>query len=175
MRTFSYWLTVETPGGGGGVENMDSTGNQVYSRGARFRFNFSNPEPGYVYVLNEARAASGDLLTMLYPTPSIRAGSAEVAGGGVQTGWYRFQASDVERVWIAWSPKPQPELERAKRWVNPDDFGQVKDAAEAQTLQRLLAAAAGKETTTRVDEGSQQMVVSGSGDLLVHLAELRTR
>ena len=45
-RTFSYWLTVETPKAGGGSENVDSPGNQVYSRGARFRFNFSNAGDG---------------------------------------------------------------------------------------------------------------------------------
>ena len=178
LRTFSYWLTVETPKAGGGAENVDSPGNQVYSRAARFRFNFSNPESGHVYVLNEARAASGELvLTMLYPTPSLRAGSAGVATGEViQTGFYRFDPkTDGERVWIAWSRTAEEQLERAKRWVNPQDFGQVKDPAETAALQRLLSTASARETTARIDEAAKQTMVSGRGDLLVHLAELRTR
>ena len=177
-RTFSYWLTVETPRAGRPAQSTDSPGNQVYSRGAKFLFNFSNPEPGHVYVLNEAPGASGgSVLTMLYPTPSVRAGSARVNAGEVaQTGFYLFDPkADVERVWIAWSREPQVDLERAKRYVTETDFGQVKDPEEAAALQRLLESAAKRGTTALVDDGSRQTVVSGRGDLLVHKAELRTR
>lgn len=177
-RTFQYWLSVQTLKDGAVVDEVDSAGTGIFSKSSRFRFNFSNPQPGFVYVLNEAAGPGGEpLLTVLYPRPSIRGGSAEVrAGEVVSTGSYLFdQKAAVERVWIVWSPEPQPQLEQAKKWVTQEHLGLVKDAAEAAALKGLLSSAAEKNTTARVDDGSKRMVVSGRGDLLVHMAELRTR
>ena len=175
--TFSYWLTVQTPRDGAAPAEVESTGNQVYSNKAKFLFNFSNPQPGFVYVLNEATGGSGEpVLTMLYPTPSIRAGSAEVrAGEVVSTGTFLFDPStSEERVWIVWSATPQKQLEGAKRWVTQKDQGRIRDGVESAVILGLLMSNQ-KGTDARADEAARRTMVSGNRDLLVHLARLRTR
>ena len=177
-RSFEYWLTVEPPPGISPRGAVESGGNEVFIAGSRFRFNFSNPSTGFVYVLNESTAPSGaPLLTMLYPTPSRRDGSAELTAGEVaSTGNYFFDKNaGVERVWIVWSARPQEDLELAKRWVSPEHQGQVKDSDEARRIVGLLASEATKNTTARTDQPGKRTIVSGPGDLLVHKAELRTR
>jgi hypothetical protein len=66
-------------------------------------------------------------------------------------------------------------LERAKRWVNAQDLGQLKDRAEAREIYDLFVSAAAKNTSARVDDAARRTIVSGRGDLLVHRADLRTK
>jgi hypothetical protein len=176
-HTLTYWLTVQTVKDGVVLAEVESTGTETFRRDSRFRFNFSNPQAGFVYVLNESRGVAGEpLMTLLYPTPSISAGSAEVPVRGVaSTGSFYFDPkAAVERVWIVWSPQPQPQLEQAKRWVNAEHQGLIKDGVQAAVIQGLLMSSAAKGTATRVDEGAKRTIVTG-GDLLVHKVELRTR
>jgi len=177
-RTFAYWLTVEPPARGraGAGQPFQSAGDDVLDASSRIQFNFTNPQTGYVYVLNEDRGPAGEpLLTMLYPTPSRRSGSAEVpAGEVVTTGGYLFGAKPVEQLWIVWSSSPQPVLEKVKRFVTPEDRGLIKASEEAARVLDLLQKSA-QGTTTRSDADVKRTVVTGSGELLVHLTQLRTR
>ena len=80
-----------------------------------------------------------------------------------------------ERVWIVWSPQVQPQLEQAKRWMTPQDKGELKDGAEAAVIHGLLLSAEAKGTTDAPDTGANRVTVTGGSDLLVHKAELRTQ
>ena len=173
-RTFEYWLTVQPWNVGPQGDPVDSAGDEVFNSGSRFRFNFTNPQPGFVYVLNEGKGPAGNpQLTMLYPTP--RSGSAEVPAGGVaRTGHYFFAGQGVEHVWIAWSAQQHQLLENARRWVTPEDRGLIKDGAENAIVLGLLMNGA-KGTKARPDWASKRTIVSGSGDLLVYRADLRIR
>jgi hypothetical protein len=177
-RTFAYWLSVEAWADGKAApgQTFESAGDETFDAASRILFNFTNPQTGYVYVLNEDRGPAGEpLVTMLYPTPSRRSGSAEVpAGEVVTTGGYFFGGKPVERLWIVWSSSPQPLLEKAKRFVTPDDRGLIKAPEEAAMVLRLLTDSL-QGTTARGDAAARRTVVTGDRDPLVHLAQLRIR
>ena len=174
VRSFQYWLTVQPLSAG--ASSIESAGADVFRSASRFRFNFTNPEPGFVYVLNETSGRAGvPILTMLYPTPSLRGGSAGVSVGSVtSTGDFRFDPkSSVEHVWIVWSSQPHQLLERAKRWVNSESQGRIRDGAEAAQVFGLLGNAQG--ATARTDESGKRMVVSGGTDPLIFRVTLQSR
>jgi hypothetical protein len=113
---------------------------------------------------------------VLYPTPSVAGGSAEVPLGRVtRTGDFRFDPnSPEETVWLVWSSQPHQQLERAKRWVNPEDQGRIKDGVEAAIVLGLLMNNQ-KGTTARPDDSGTRIGVSGASDLLIRRVTLKTR
>jgi serine/threonine protein kinase len=168
-----YWLTVEPPEGGPQAP-VAAAVTDAFTTGSRFRFNFTNPQPGHVYVLNEGKGSSGEpLLTVLYPMPSVRDGSARVPAGEVaSTPTYVFRNRGLESIWVVWSVKPHPELDRVKRWVTKEHQGLIKDAAEAATVLGLLIGGQ-PGTGARTDAQTKRTVLTGDRDVLVHRAELR--
>jgi hypothetical protein len=171
---FEYWLTVQKMIDGKPYQDeFESSGQEVFGDGWRFRFNLQGREPGHFYLLNEGPAANGQTtLHLLFPTPSIQAGSTAGAGSPVRTGWAQFtEHQGIERLWIVWSVKPVPELETAiQRYMNPEAAGLVKDPGEASSIVQLLKARLGT-TAVKVEE-TRRTLVSGSGDLIVRLAPL---
>ena len=62
-------------------------------------------------------------LRLLYPMPS----STQGVGSG-ESDWFVFdENAGTEKFWIVWSAKPLPEMQEALRFVNKNDFGEVKD------------------------------------------------
>ena len=179
MPTFEYWLTVQKYRDGQRYgDTFESSGREIFEPGWRFRFNFQGPRPGYLYLLNQGPGAEGRLtLVMLFPTPSVNNGSAFVEGQQrFQTNEFAFDDSrGTERFWIAWSAGQIAELEQAKRWVNPDDAGHIKDQAQAAAILKLLETSPCKAEDVRKDSASQRTVVTVRGDVLTCLAELEHR
>ena len=89
---------------------------------------------------------------MLYPTLSIRGGSAEAPPGQViSADRYRFdRRGGVETVWIIWSPQPHRDLEGPKRWVTPEHQGELKDPEETGRIYAILVSPAAKDTSDDV-------------------------
>lgn len=174
QRTIHYWLTVQKMRDGQPyMDPFESSGREIFENGWRFRFNLESAEAGFLYLLNEGPDAEGRTLRVLYPTPSIRGGSARVDGGHpVETGVYRMdEHTGTEHYWIVWSASELLELERAKRWANPDDQGVIRDRAEADRVRTVLTT---HENDTKIDveATSGRTAVRGRGDVLAIQANL---
>jgi len=138
--------------------------------------NFSSPQPGYLYIINEGPTTGGAIgYTLLFPLPSINDASAEVgAGERMQTNDYQFdQHPGTEKFWVLWAAQPLTELDEIKAAVlNVKDKGWITDQRQRDTVRALLAQGSGAKVETSEDKVKKQTKVVGRGEVLLHLIEL---
>ena len=174
-RRIDYWLTVQRVRDGKPYgEPFQASGQEIFEDGWKFHLNAESPERGFFYLISLGPGADGRrVLRLLFPTPSRQNGSAEVLPGErLQIGPYIVQGtSGPEVFWIVWSTRQVADLEAAKRWVNPDDLGVVKDAVETAAIDRLLSAP--NADGPLESKATGRTVVKGSADPLVFKAELK--
>jgi len=174
--TLNYSLTVLRMRDGKPYrEPFESTGREIFEGGWRFRMNFSTPKPGYLYLVNEGRNASGALgYTVLYPL----VGNAHLNAGQRVTlppePDYNFFTGEpgTEKIWVVWSEQPVAEMEALKQFANPTDEGEVNDLAQVTKLREFFAAHASPPAEVIEDKANKQTTVRAAGPMLVHLAEL---
>ena len=173
-RTFNYWLEVQKMRGNKPYQKVYlSSGKDVFETGYKFRLNVSSPEPGFLYLFNEAQpSSSGTSFTMLYPTPKTNNGASIGANHLVQTGWNTFHGvSGTENFWIVWSLSPVPELEDAKAEAFNRPGGGLTGDILVATKKYLTEKK--KETDTKYKTNKETTTVRGYGDLLVRMVEFQ--
>ncbi len=173
-RNLNYGLTVQKMRDGKPYQDtFESTGQEIFENGWKFRMNLDSPQTGYLYLLNEGPA--GDDVTtynLLFPVPSTNAGSPFVAANQkIETGWMVFdQNQGTEKFWVVWSAEAVPELEAVKGVANPKDKGEISDSAQRRAVEQFLkkhsSAVATKNTAKK------QSSVKAGGNVLVHHLEL---
>jgi len=176
-RQISYSLTIQKMRDDKPYQApFESTGQEIFENGWKFKLNFSSPQLGYLYLLNEGPTSGGAIsFSLLFPFPSINSGSAQIAAGQrVQTGWYVLsEHQGTERLWLVWAAQPVGGLEAVKGVVNPRDKGVISDPAQLDAVRRLLSdyPAARPEK----DSVKEQMNVRGRSEVLLNLVELKHR
>lgn len=175
-RTLNYWLTVQKMRDGKPYQGtFESSGQEIFENGWKFRFNAVSSQSGYLYLLNEGPDAAGKTTyNLLYPMPSLNNGSAQLAfNQQMQTGWYVFdEHQGTERFWMVWSKEPVKELEDVKGVVNPQDRGTVKDQRQVDAVREFLTKNSTSQPEATKDSEKKQTNVKGRGDILVNLIEL---
>jgi hypothetical protein len=156
-------------------EEFQSSGQEIFENGYKFKLNVFSPEPGYLYVFNEGPPeADGTTLTVIYPTP-LRS-NAFVSNQPVHTNWNTFRGqAGTENLWIVWSPSPVSQLEFAKTEALDNRKGAVTDADSMRAVRQFLATHAEPAPAAGKDPTGQQTHVEGVGDVLVKLAKLEHR
>jgi tRNA A-37 threonylcarbamoyl transferase component Bud32 len=182
-RQLSYSLLVQKMRNGKPYqEAFRATGREIFENGWKVQFDFSFPQAGSMYLLNDGPGPGGkEVLSIVFPTPSGNNGSAQVmAYKSVQSAWLLLDNNPGrEKFWIVWSTKPLPELEQAKeqmlaaRQANKDDPQVIRDPQLIQAIRELLAKSA--VATAAVDRESKLTSLSGHGDVLVRQLELEHR
>lgn len=174
-RTLTYWLTVQKMRDGKPYkEPFESSGQEVFENGYKFRFNVTSPDAGYLYLLNEGANDKGEnSITWLYPTPARNNGSAEAAANQtIETGWNTFGGqAGTEQFWMVWALKPVAELESAKDTAFKNK-GELRDAAQAKAVREFLAAHRAQNVEITGDKAKSLTVIKGAGDVLVKQLEL---
>jgi serine/threonine protein kinase len=176
QRSFSYWLTVQKVRDGKNYQDsFQSSGQEIFENGYKFRFNFSSPNPGYLYVFNEGLPEDdGTSLTMLFPTPSRS--NAFVSNQPVQTNLNTFRGpAGTENLWIVWSASPVSQLESAKAEALNNRKGAVADANSNRTVREFLIKHSEPKPDSTKDTTAQQTHVRGVGDVVVKLVQLEHR
>ena len=142
--------------------------------GIRLMFNFS--QAGYLYLLSEDPSSSKDspVYNVLFPAPFYNGGAAllqpnqEVPVPPDEKRFFRFdQQVGLEKVWVIWAKTTVPELDAVKSWVNFQDRGRIRSAAQALAIERYLAKEA--EPPPKVEREATRTIVHRSGDVLVAL------
>jgi len=176
QRSFTYWLTVQKMRDGRLYRDpFQSSGQEIFENGYKFRLNVSSTDSGYLYVINEGPTEEdGTSLTMVYPTPLRK--NAFVSNQPVQTNWNTFRGqAGTEKFWIIWSASPVDQLEAAKTEAFDNRKGAVADLNSIRTVKEFLMTHAKPKPEITKDTTAQQTRVSGAGDVLVMLAELEHR
>jgi len=174
-RTLSVWLTVQKMRDGKPYQNeFIASGQEIFEDGWKFRLNASSPDRTYFYVANEGPGPGGArTLHLLFPTPSINGGSAQLTPGApMQTGWYVFTKDQgTERFWLVASQEPVPQLEAVKGVVNPKDLGLISDVAQRAAIQGLLARAGSRPASVEKDSDRKHTILRSPDPVLVHSME----
>jgi len=179
QRVLNYSLTVQKMRDGKPYEPpFDSSGQEIYENGYKFRLNVSSPQSGYLYVFNEGAGEKGSLsFTIIYPTPATNKGSAKLdANQLIQTNWNTFEGqAGTEEFWIIWAASPVNQLEAARNAAFKSEEGAVGDAAMVRLVKEFLTKHSDPKPETNKDRMRQQTDVRTSGELLVTLLELEHR
>ena len=175
-RSLAYSLTVQKMRDGKPFQDQfESSGQEIFENGWKFRINLSSPQDGYLYLLNEG-PASGDATTynVLFPESNTNGGSPRVtANQKLQTAWMRFDDHQgTENFWLVWSASPVKELEAVVGAVNDRDLGEIKDAAKARTVRDFLKQHSSTKPEVTKDSAKKQSVVKAKTDVLVNAIEL---
>jgi hypothetical protein len=152
-----------------------------FNPGDILHLSFNSPQTGYLYIINESPPFKGQPTSFntLFPTPTANQGSAQLTAGGTSRipnhddGFVLDKEKGTEKLWLIWAAAEVAELEPLKKWINPDDMGEVKDAAQITTLRDFLAARSAVEPQVTRDEALKQTTVKMKGDILVKLVNLQ--
>ena len=175
-RSLSYSLTVQKMRYGKPFQDtFESSGQEIFENGWKFRMNLSSPQEGYLYLLNEGPAA-GDAVTynVLFPEAKTNNGSPRVnVDQKLQTAWMRFdEHQGTEKFWLVWSASPVKELDAAADSVNEKDQGEIKDSAQARAVRDFLAKHSSPKPDVAKDSAKKQTTVKGKREVLVNYIEL---
>src|SRR6185312_1584309 len=176
QRSFTYWLTVQKMRDGKRYQDpFQSSGQEIFENGYKFRMNVASPESGYLYIFNEGPPeGDGSVLTIIYPTRSKSGVLA--ANQPVQTNWNTFRGrSGTENMWIIWSTGPINQLESAKAEALEHSDGELTNANSISAVREFLAKYSATEPKTTKDGATQTTNVRGTGDVVVKLARLEHR
>ncbi len=179
QRSLAYSLTVQKMRDGKPYkEPFESSGQEIFENGYKFRLNVSSPQTGYLYVFNEGAPEKDNTdFTIIYPTPLTNKGSAKLdANQTIQTNWNTFAGeTGTERFWIVWSAAVVTQLESARDEAFENKEGAITDAAMVRTVKEFFAKHSDPKPETTKDTMKKQTDVRGNGDLLVKLIELEHR
>ncbi|HJT54294.1 MAG TPA: protein kinase, partial [Candidatus Angelobacter sp.] len=176
-RRLAYSLLVQKMRDGKPYqEPFRASGREIFENGWKVKFDFSLPQPGSLYLLNDGPAANGTpALALVFPTPSVNNGSAQVmAYQHLQSGWLVFNDSPgKEKFWIVWADKPVAELEQAVTQVAKTKDSVIGDGKLDAAIRDDLNKSAPVQVS--VDQDSKLTTVSGRGELLASGLELEHR
>jgi serine/threonine protein kinase len=183
VRTFNYSITLrKDPKRYPDSAPFQIPGEVVFSPDDRVHFSFISPQPGFLYIINESPPAKGQTssgFNILFPSPTANQGSAQVSAGQTvripdhDIGFVFDAEQGTEKLWFIWAAAEVAELEPLKRWANPQDVGEVKDAAQVEILRAFLATHSTTEPQVTRNDTSKQTMVKMKGDILVKLVNLQ--
>ena len=179
-RSLTYSLTVQkTRDGKPYQEPFQSSGQEIFENGYKFRLNVSSPQSGYLYVFNESAEdkTARTSFNIIYPTPATKQGSPKLdSNSNLQTNWNTFAGeAGTERFWMIWSTSPLTQMEAAKDAAFKDPEGEIRDAVITDGLKQFLITHSEPKPETVKDTALRQTTVSRGGDVLVKLVELEHR
>jgi len=175
-QSLAYSLTVQKMRDGKPFQDeFESSGQEIFENGWKFRMNLSSPSEGYLYLLNEG-PADGNVVTynVLFPEAKTNNGSPRVTPDQkLQTAWMRFDDHQgTEKFWLVFSVTPVKELDAVTNKVNDRDQGEIKNSAQARAVRDFLDKHSSPKAEVTKDSAKKQTTVKGKGDVLVNNIEL---
>lgn len=175
-RQLSYGLTVQKMRDGHPYQDtFESSGQEIFENGWKFRMNVTSPQEGYLYLLNEGPAADGvTTYNVLFPEAKTNGGSPRVtADQRLQTAWMRFDENQgTEKFWIVWAASPVKDLDAVTDAVNEKDQGEIKDSTKRRLVRDFLEKHSSPKPDVTKDSARKQTTIKGRGASLVSFIEL---
>ncbi len=177
-RSFSYFLKVQKVRDGQPFEQpFISSGQEIYEKGYKMQVLLTSQAAGYVYLFNEGKDANDqNTFYIQFPTPKRNDGNAQVATGQqLESGWNTFSwEPGTESIWFIWTAQPEVALETARALALKSNAGQVPAEAVAPLRAFLMRAKESRAEVTK-DVAQQRTVLTGHGDVVLHLLQLEYR
>jgi tRNA A-37 threonylcarbamoyl transferase component Bud32 len=175
-RLLSYGLTVQKMRESRPYQDpFESSGQEIFENGWKFRVHLSSPQAGYLYLLNEGPAAGGaTTYNLLFAASAANSNDPPVTSNQkTETAWMVFdEHQGTEKFWIVWAGAAVPELEAVKDVINAKDKGEISDADKAKAVKLLLEKHSSDKPEAQKDSANKQTNLKVKGDVLVHLMEL---
>jgi hypothetical protein len=174
-QTLTYSLTVQKMRDGKPFQSeFESSGQEIFENGWKFRLNVASPREGYLYLLNEGPAGEAVTYNLLFPETKTNDGSPKVtADQKLQTAWMSFDDNQgTEKFWIVFSESPVKELEAVTNAVNDQDQGAIKDAGKTRAVRDFLQQRSTPKPEVVKDSAKKQTIVKMKSDVLVNVVEL---
>lgn len=175
-REVSYSLVVQRMRDGQPFRDpFEATGRELFEDGWKFRFQFSSPQSGFLYLLNEGPVAKGAIsYQFLFPNPAVNDGAARLtANQPLQTGWYVLgESHGTERLLLVWAKEPVQELEAVKGVVNPIDKGGIENPDQLNVIRQFLSRHAQSKPGAEDGPGRKQTTLRGRSEIFIHTIEL---
>ena len=175
-RDLNYGLTVQKMRDGRPYQDpFESSGQEIFENGWKFRVHLTSPQAGYLYLLNEGPAAGGaTTYNLLFAASAANSNVPPVtANEKTETKWMVFDNHQgTERFWIIWAAEAVPEFEAIKGVINPNDKGAIGDADQEKAVKLFLEKNSSDKPEAQKDSANKQTNLKGKGDVLVHLMEL---
>jgi serine/threonine protein kinase len=176
-RALVYSLTVQKFHNGVSYDQpFETSGQEIFENGWKFKMNISSPQEGYLYLLNEGPGANGGTTyNVLFPEPKTNGGSPRVTTDQkLQTAWMKFdEHQGTEKFWIVWSGAPVKEFDDVTGVVNAKQKGEITDAAQAKAVRDFLEEHSSPKPEVAKDSAGEKTTVTGKGDVLVSNVELK--
>ena len=175
-RLLSYGLTVQKMRSGHPYQDQfESSGQEIFENGWKFRVRLTSPQTGYLYLLNEGPAAGGaTTYNLLSAASAVSANVPPVtANQKTETAWMVFdEHQGTEKFWIVWADQAVPELEAVKGVINAKDKGEISNPEQARAVRGFLEKHSSDKPEAQKDTVNKQTNLKAKGDVLVHLMEL---
>ena len=164
VRSFSYWLDLTRVANGRASDTkIRASGREVFTSGDRFTVNFTSPQSGYLYLLNEGRNYQDQTSFYYIGKYTIK---ADTPTSSAQLG---FDNKDgTENFWFVFSKEPVAGLEGHQPPLEIP-LEQTSD------VQKYLSQAVPADLTSAEDMSNAQTRVSGSGEAIAYKVSLRHR
>lgn len=160
-RSLRYLLTVQKVRRGQDYEQpVVASESEMFENGWKFRFTFSSPQAGFVYVVNEGPGERGQIrFAKLFPAAG--ATSQLAANETRSTGNFEFdEHKGTEKVWLVWATAAVPILEAVKTVL-------VTDPVQAEALRQFLIQREGQQPESLPDAQTKQVTLRGVGETWV--------
>lgn len=174
-QSLTYWLTVQKM-----IDKkltgdpFESSGQEIFGNGWRFRFNLQPAQTGAFYLLNEGPGANNKVeYNVLFPNPADNQGVAGLAANQkLDAGWFRFvEQTGVEKLWLIWTESSAADLDAIARDAANHE-GVISDAAQIAIVQNYLKRYDQQRPEVSGNKAQKRTVLKGRGDIVVGLIEL---
>jgi serine/threonine protein kinase len=176
-RTLTYWITVQKFRDKKPFRDpFTIPGEMIFEEDYRIRLNFSSPQAGYLYILNEGPTeTSTPEYNVVFPSPTANKGSSLIAAGQVtvipEPSWLEFDAQQgTEKLWLIFSEDAVAELESLKEFANRQTQGLITNPARNKAVQNFLDTHSAVKPV--VEKGERLTTLKNPGKLLVHPIKL---
>jgi class 3 adenylate cyclase len=180
-RTFSYSMIVQKYRNGRPYQKpFTIPGELNFEADDRIQLLFTSPEQGYLYLVNKGPDNKTNSM-ILYPDdaqaallPANQPVQIPAPSKNADEDWIGFDKEvGTEQLWVIWSAKPVPTLEAVKKWSNPKDLGEIKDAEQEKRVREFLASYEGSLPEGKRNQEGTRTTVSGNGEIVVYRINLQ--
>lgn len=176
-RTLTYWITVQKFRDRKPFQSpFTIPGEMIFEEDYQIRLNFSSPQTGHLYILNEGPTASAaPEFNILFPSSTANKGSSSITAQQVtqipEESWLKFDAQQgTEKLWLVFSEDAVQELESVKEFAGPQTQGLIADPARNRVVQNFLKTHS--ETLPAIEKGERLTTLKIPGKLLVYTIKL---
>lgn len=179
VRTLNYSLFVQKMRDGKEFqEPFESSGQEIFENGYKFRMRLSPSEDGFLYIFNEGLNERNEkVYQIIFPTPNRNSGEAAVKSRQkIETGWNQFGGeAGTENFWIIWSKENPQDIEKVKENAFSDKIGSVTDKVYEQILRKYLAENSKNETKSYKETETKSSRLELKENSTVYLLQLEHR